>query len=287
MLLHAPDRRAASTLAVVLMVVVVIAAFSLLVATALFLRPLIPVTGPGPGAEVAGSGRVVTKELQFTDFTAVHVGSAFQARITYSSSYRVSVTMDDNLFDYLQVSKEGGALVIGLKPGYEYRYQSLTLRAEIQLPDLNELQMGGATRGTVQGFSSSHNFVLLISGASSLEIADTSAGDIEIDISGASRLSGSMTAIGEVRLTVSGAGAATLGGKANNLLIVGSGASHVDLSDFTVHDARVNLSGASQATINLDGRLDADLSGASTLLYIGDPTLGDISVTGGSTISKK
>ena len=287
MLLHAPDRRAASTLAVVLMVVVVIAAFSLLVATALFLRPLIPVTGPGPGAEVAGSGRVVTKELQFTDFTAVHVESAFQARITYSSSYRVSVTMDDNLFDYLQVSKEGGALVIGLKPGYEYRYQSLTLRAEIQLPDLNELQMGGATRGTVQGFSSSHKFVVLISGASSLEIADTSAGDIEIDISGASRLSGSMTAIGEMRLTVSGAGAATLGGKANTLVIVGSGASHAELSDFTVHDARVNLSGASQATINLDGRLDADLSGASTLLYIGDPTLGDISVTGGSTISKK
>jgi Putative auto-transporter adhesin, head GIN domain len=287
MLLHAPDRRAASTLAVVLMVVVVIAAFSLLVATALFLRPLIPVTGPGPGAEVAGSGRVVTKELQFTDFTTVHIGSAFQARITHSSSYRVSVTMDDNLFDYLQVSKEGGALVIGLKPGYEYHYQSLTLRTEIQFPDLNELQMGGATRGTVQGFSSSHKFALLLSGASSVEIADTSAGDIEIDISGASRLSGSMTAIGEVRFTVSGAGAATLGGKANNLLIVGSGASHVDLSDFTVHDARVNLSGASQATINLDGRLDADLSGASTLLYIGNPTLGDISVTGGSTISKK
>lgn len=285
MLLHAPDRRAASTLAVVLMVVVVIAAFSLLVATALFLRPLIPVTGPG--AEVAGSGRVVTKELQFTDFTAVHMGSAFQARITYSSSYRVSVTMDDNLFDYLQVSKEGEALAIGLKSGYEYRYQSLTLRAEIQLPDLYELQMGGATRGTVQGFSSSHKFVLLISGASSVEIADTSAGDIEIDISGASRLSGSMTAIGDVRFTVSGAGAGTLGGKANSLLIVGSGASHAELSDFTVHDARVNLSGASQVTVNLDGRLDADLSGASTLLYIGEPTLGDISVTGGSTISKK
>jgi hypothetical protein len=283
--LYIANRRATSTLAVALMVVVVIAAFSLLVAAALFLRPFVPITVPG--VEVAGSGRVVTKELQFNDFRVIRIGSAFQARITYSSSYRVSVTMDDNLFDYLQVTKEGGALAISLKPGYEYHYQSLTLRAEIQLPDLYELQMGGATRGTAQGFSSSHKFVLLLSGASSVEIADTSAGDIETDISGASRLSGSMTAIGDVRFTVSGASAVTLRGEASNLIIVGSGASHVELSDFTAHDARVNLSGASKATINLDGRLDADLSGASTLLYLGEPTLGDISVTGGSTISKK
>jgi hypothetical protein len=285
MRLYTANRRAASTVAVVLMVVIVIAVFSLLVATALFLRPFVPVTGPG--GPVAGSGRVVTRELQFNDFKVVRVGSAFQVGITYSSSYKVGVTMDDNLFDYLQVSKQGDVLAIGLKPGYDYQYHSLTLKAEIQLPDLYELQLDGAARGTIQGFNSSHKFMLLLSGASSAEIADTSAGDIEIEISGAGRLSGSMTANGDARFTLSGASTATLGGKANNLLIDGSGASHVELSDFTVHNAKVNLSGASQATINLDGRLDADLSGASTLLYLGEPTLGDISVTGGSTISKK
>jgi hypothetical protein len=96
-----------------------------------------------------------------------------------------------------------------------------------------------------------------------------------------------MTANGEARFTLSAASTTTLGGKANNLLIDASAASHLELYDFTVHNARVNLSGASQAKINLDGRLDADLSGASTLLYRGEPTLGDISVTGGSTISEE
>jgi len=54
-----------------------------------------------------------------------------------------------------------------------------------------------------------------------------------------------------------------------------------------VVNADVSLSGGSRATINLDGRLDADLSGGSNLLYIGDPTMGDINTSGGSTVGKK
>jgi hypothetical protein len=197
------------------------------------------------------------------------------------------MTMDDNLFDHLLVSKEGEALSIGLKPGYNYHYQSLTLRAQIQLPDLYEVQLGGATRSTIRGFNLSHKFAIEISGTSSAEIVNMSAGDFEAEISGASKLGGSATVNGDARFIVSGASTATLAGHANDLVIDASGASTAELSEFTVHNARVDLSGASRATINLDGRLDADLSGASALLYIGEPTMGEISVTGGSTLSKK
>ena len=40
-------------------------------------------------------------------------------------------------------------------------------------------------------------------------------------------------------------------------------------------------------TINLDGRLDAELSGASTLEYIGEPTLGSMVITGSSKLKRK
>ena len=55
---------------------------------------------------------------------------------------------------------------------------------------------------------------------------------------------------------------------------------------FPVHNADVKLSGASQATVNLDGRLDADLSGASHLEYIGEPTMGVMTTSGASTVSR-
>jgi hypothetical protein len=71
------------------------------------------------------------------------------------------------------------------------------------------------------------------------------------------------------------------------MVAVVSGASRSSLDDFTVNNANVNISGASTGTINLDGRLDANVSGASTLLYVGDPVMGTINVSGASTLSKK
>jgi hypothetical protein len=55
---------------------------------------------------------------------------------------------------------------------------------------------------------------------------------------------------------------------------------------YVIDDANVNVSGASTVTINLDGRLDASVSGASTLSYIGDPEMGTINVSGASTLRR-
>ena len=234
---------------------------------------------------LVGSENLVTEEMDFSDFSIVKVGYAFKVEITQSSSYSVDITADEHVqvsrtgedeyereltFDYIQVSKTGDTLTIDLKSDYNYRsvhlLRPLTLRAEITMPDLYELELSGATRGTVEGFSFSHKLILSLSGASSLDI-DMSAGDVEIDLSGASNLNGK--------------------GAANDLLIIVSGASRLELSDFPVHDASVTLSGASRATVNLDGRLDAILSGDSHLRYKGEPTMGDIQTSGSSTVKKK
>ena len=279
-------RGAISTLTIVLIVIIVVVAVA---ATVLFFLSRFwpsPWPSPSPPGRVIGSGNLVTEEMDFSDFTIVEVGSAFEVEITQSDSYSVSITADDNLFDYIEVFRTGDTLTIRLKSGYSYQWP-LTLRAEITMPELYELELSGATRGTVEGFSSSHKFVLGLSGASSLTMVDISAGDIEIDLSGASSVTGGITASGDAHFTLSGGSTVGLEGVANDLLIGASGASNLEISDFPVHNANVNLSGASRATVNLDGRLDADLSGGSHLIYIGEPTLGDINTSGGSTVSKK
>lgn len=74
---------------------------------------------------------------------------------------------------------------------------------------------------------------------------------------------------------------------ADDLFISASGASLLDLSDFPVHDVDVILSGASRATVNLDSTLDATLSGASQLLYMGSFDMGDIHMSSSSTMRRK
>jgi len=232
---------------------------------------------------VKGSGNLKTESFTFSDFTRVEVGSAFEVKVAQSGSYGVSITVDDNLFDYIEVSKEGTTLKIGLKTAH---YIDTTTRAEITMPQLRGLDLSGATRGTVTGFSSTENLNIEVSGASSADLAGMSVGDVKLDISGASKVNGDIAA-GDADFEVSGASTVQLEGSANDITVNASGASRVELAAFPVHNANVTLSGASNGTVNLDGRLNAELSGASKLSYIGEPTMGTINTSGASTLSKK
>jgi len=234
---------------------------------------------------VPGSGNLVTQEFNFSDFTRVGVGHAFEVEVVQADSYRVSITADDNLFEYIRVSKAGKTLKIGIKP--TIGPVSGTLRAEITMPQLYGLELSGATHGTVKGFSSSEDFDLELSGASSLDISDMAADDIKFELSGASGVSGDITASGDARFDLSGASKVELEGSASDVVIDAGGASRVELAAFTVNNADVDLSSASHGTVNLDGRLDVHLSGASKLSYIGEPTMGNIRMSGSSTLSKK
>ena len=154
------------------------------------------------------------------------------------------------------------------------------------MPQLYGLDSSGATRGTVAGFSSSEELDVTASGASSVELVEVSMGDIILNVSGSSKVTGGIEAK-NMELEVSGASTVQLKGSAGNIATDGSGSSKLKLADLKVENANVILSGASNGTINLDGNLDDKLSGSSKLVYIGEPALGIMDITGASTLKKK
>jgi hypothetical protein len=216
-----------------------------------------------PGVLI-GSGNLETEEYAFANFTRVEVSSAFVFEIKKSSSYSINVTADDNVIDRVQISQDGQTLKI--KVGGVPSFRRVTLKASVTMPQLGGLTVSGASRGTVANFNSTEAVSIVVSGASRVT-GDITAGDIGFDVSGASTVQ--------------------LEGSADDMTATVSGASRFSLGDFAVNNADVNISGASTGTINLDDRLDANVSGASTLLYIGDPVMGTINVSGASTLSKK
>lgn len=198
-----PQRKPMSAMVIVVIVVVVVGAVAAAVAF-VFLT----------FNQVVGSGNVETRTQVHTDFTKVTAGHAFNLVITQSSSYRVRITLDDNLFQHLEVLKTGDILTIRLQFGFLYTPapgRPLTLQTEITMPDLEEVQLSGATLADIDGFKVSHPFV---------------AG-----ISGASRLIGTYATTGDVSFTVSGASTAELTGAGGDLTAVVSGASRLELTN--------------------------------------------------------
>jgi len=238
----------------------------------------------GCRAAVSGSGKLETRDVDYSDFSKVEISHAFEVTITRGDSYHVSITLDDNVWENLEVYQRGDTLYVGLKQPALYIH--VTQKAAITLPALQSLSLSGASKGDISGFSSTELLALNLSGASSLDIDNVNAGNTEFDVSGASRLSGNID-IKDGKYDISGASTVELDGSGNAMDIVASGASHAKLAGFTVVDTKVELSGASSATVNVSGRLDVDVSGASRLEYKGNPMMGNVEVSGASTIKKR
>ena len=88
-------------------------------------------------------------------------------------------------------------------------------------------------------------------------------------------------------MDVSGAGSVDLSGSGSDLDVEASGGSNIDLADFPVDDTSVIASGASFVTVNIDGELSVDASGASRIEYLGNPTLGSIELSDASSVDAK
>lgn len=238
----------------------------------------------GPMQAIRGSGEVVTQELEITDFEQVEVHNAFQVTVRQGDAFRVVLEVDEAAVDHLQVEKQGNTLRIGLERGVSMM-GSVTLRGEVTLPTLTGVSASGASEVAFTGFQSTEELEIEASGASSLQ-GEIDAGTTRMAASGASEITlrGSLQA---VAIEASGASRVTLSGSGQNGTIQASGGSEVDLAEFTLEDAEVTASGASDVTVQPSGTLDVEASGGSNVYYLGEPTMGQMQTSGGSSVSQR
>jgi hypothetical protein len=231
------------------------------------------------------NGPITSQSYNFTDFTGIETGHAFDLEVVQSTSYSINITAGENILKHINVSKSGSTLKIDLDGWHIGWWWSSGPKVSITMPALTLLDLSGASHGNALGFRSSSNFKVKLSGASSLDM-NMETGFFTAEVSGASTLKGILTAAGS-DIDLSGASHIELTGSGGDIKLHASGASTAALAFFSVIDADIEFTGASNGSINVSGRLDVDLSGASSLDYLGNPTLGNIDVSGASSLKRK
>jgi hypothetical protein len=227
----------------------------------------------------ADEGSRTTREYDLTGFKKIEIGHAFQLEVAPSDNYSITVTAGDKFLEKLDVHLRGETLVFSLSSWMFTFHESP--RAVVTMPELTGLDLSGATSGTAAGFATDEAFELKLSGASNLTM-DLVTGPFRAEISGASRVSGGLTAV-STDLELSGASGFNVDGTGGDITLHVSGASRAELRDYAVNDVDADLSGASTAYLDTGGHLDASISGASRVTYTGQPAIGDLDITGGSS----
>lgn len=208
-----------------------------------------------------GSGNVVTQEIDVSPFSKLEVSSIFTVRISTGASEALTVRVDDNVVDRLDVGVHGDTLRIGLRTGMDVF--DATLEADVTVTSLESI---------------------VVSGASRLTFANAITGDLAITVSGASVLTGGIE-VGEGSLELSGASKVTLSGSAERFGATISGASNLDAAELAIERLEIDVSGASRADVNVTGSLSAGASGASSIRYAGSPSVDRSETSGASSIA--
>jgi len=209
--------------------------------TALFLTSCF-VDDPGPRQEMEQSFTVV-------DFDRLEMGDAFHVRVEQGNYFEILATGDRRNIEDLVVKKEGRTLVIRYDRNRSRRHDTYIT---ITLPELFSVNFSGASESRVSGFTGLDELDVFLSGASICQL-DVASNRLKVVLSGASYLN--------------------LRGDGEALEANLSGASAIKAFDFLVKHARLNLSGASDGNVAVTDELEVIASGASHVVYRGEPTL--------------
>jgi hypothetical protein len=217
------------------------------------------------GDRVHGTGNVVTKSRDFSNFTGVSVSSALSLYVKQDSAYSVKVEVDDNLQQYIEISQSNGILHIRQRNNTSLDATAGRISIYVSAPEFKYLEVSGASS---------------IIGENSL----TSSSGIEIQLTGASNGQLELKAP-VVKADVSGASKITLRGQTKDLSLDGSGASQIKGFDLLSETTTVEVSGASTAEVFGSVKINATASGASNVRCKGK---GEISKdeSGASNVSK-
>jgi serine/threonine-protein kinase len=202
---------------------------------------------------IHGSGVTASKTWDVAGFDSIQIGSTFRTKITKGVVFKVTTSADDNILENIRVAKTDNTLKVGLESG-SYQLEN-PLSAEITMPTIAALDLGGSSKTTLIGFDAER--------------------DIKTKLSGASELGGALKAE-KAEFVVDGSSKLSLSGSAASARIVANGASHLKLEGFPVKQGDVDLEGSSSARIVVQSEspFRAKLSGASHLS--GSVTAGDM-----------
>jgi hypothetical protein len=176
-------------------------------------------------------------------------------------------------FNSVEVS---GVFQVEIVSGKEY---SVEVQADDNVLPLIETNVSGSTL-----------HIDLREKASSIStmIVRITAPNIErVDTTGAANVTASGISNDLFTINTTGASKVNLGGETAKLDIKVTGASVIDAEQLNAVAANIKASGASKINVSVSGELHTDASGASRIVYSGDPKTVDNRTSGASSISKK
>ena len=211
---------------------------------------------------IMGNGNLVTSEKPVSAFEEISTSGSAEVRYHVSEVYRVVVTIDENLDEYVEISTSNNALNIGTQQGTNL--SATKFLVDVYSPVLTSVSMSGSGKFESVDKIISSTFTSTVSGSGKIE------GTIESN---------------NYSATISGSGNISITGTSNDAVISVSGSGGFSGDEFIIKNAVVKVTGSGNVSIHVEDNLVANISGSGEIKYRGNPEV-ESNVSGSGTINK-
>lgn len=228
----------------------------------LAIAAMIIVVAPGC-KKINGKGDLITESRTLTNYSGISLSLPAQVNFRQDSVYKLSVTAQENLMQYIETYTDGGVLVIRIKNNYVLgSHDPITLN--ISAPGVSDLDVSGSGDIYVNRPWTPGSASLSVSGSGNINIDTLSCENLKAGISGS----------GNIRVSKGIASGSTL-------KISGSGTIHNE--SFASATVTATISGSGNIYCWAVSQLYATISGSGSIYYNGSPQV-ETHISGSGTV---
>ena len=215
--------------------------------------------------KVRGNGKIVTKTRSVGDYDKIGVGGSFDVKLVAGTEGTLTISMDENLFEYLVTEVEGDNLKIKWKKGTNV-YSKSKLLITVPFKDISGVSLAGSGDVYSEDVIKADDFKSSLAGS----------GDLKLKLD-----------TNHVKSSIAGSGDIYLQGSTNSVKTNIAGSGDIHAYELSAKEAEVSIAGSGGVKISVSDMLKARISGSGNVYYKGNPAKQDVKVSGSGNVSSR
>jgi len=200
--------------------------------------------------KIKGSGNVISKDIEVPYFNSIFMNTAGLVTIAHGTEQNVTIIVDDNVLEYLNIHVQNDALVIEVVDDIALSDYDLTV--DVNMTDLESLTTNSA--GSIRGLTTFEE--------SQINLILNSAGNIYLDIKA-----------NHVNSVCNSAGNLFLSGQVTDHDVMLSSAGNLFAFGLLTDTTSIILNSAGNAQVFALKLLNVTINSVGSVFYKGDPVI--------------
>lgn len=198
-------------------------------------------------------------------FSKVHSGGSWDVILVEGDKEEIKIEAKGVSLDKVRTEVEGDVLQLGLVKG---NYNNVSLKFYVTFKKLEGIKCSGSGKMTVKSDVTADEFYIGLSGSGDIIMQGLRADDLEATISGSAKVTIASGSVGDAEINQSGSG-------------------DFEAENLSIEELNASKSGSGGTYVGDLGMVSLRASGSGDVVYSGSPRMGEIKVSGSSSIRKR